>query len=55
MNAQGIANQYHATFEGARREFWHVAQNHFADVSKMVGISAGDAGIWVCAVRGSHG
>ena len=55
MNPQRIANQHHANFEGARKDFWHVVQNHFADVSKMVGISAGNAGIWVRAVRGSHG
>jgi hypothetical protein len=55
MNAQRIANQHHATFEGARKEFSRVVQNHFVDVNKMVGISAGDFGIWLCGVRGSHG
>lgn len=31
---------------------WGVMQNHFADVGKMVGISSGDAEIWLCAARG---
>lgn len=38
MNAPRIANQYHATFKGARGR---VVQNHFADVSKMVGKDSG--------------
>lgn len=34
---------------------WGVTENHFVGINKMVGVSAGDAEIGLCATRGFHG
>ena len=90
MNAQRIANQHHATFEGARQvdedgnEYWfardlaplldyqdwrnfmqvvekarlaceksgRAMEDHFGDVTRMVGIGSGVANSWLSAARG---